>query len=200
MHGRKMFVLMAASILAAGCASCDRTEPASPTPKTATAQPPAPTAPPATPQAATTDTSMNSKPATPATKMNLSEAEWRKKLTPDQYYVLREKGTERAFTGKYWDTKEPGVYKCAACGVVLFTSDAKFDSGCGWPSFDKMIASGVIVEHKDTSHGMVRTEVTCANCGGHLGHVFDDGPTETHLRYCINSASIELEKKDEPKK
>lgn len=134
-------------------------------------------------------------------KMDLPESEWRKRLSAEQYNVLREKGTERAFTGKYWDTKTPGVYKCAGCGTVLFTSGDKFDSGCGWPSFDKMAAAGVVQEHRDTSHGMVRTEVTCAKCGGHLGHVFDDGPTDTHLRYCINSASIELEKKDEaPKK
>jgi len=126
-------------------------------------------------------------------KVVKTDAEWRKTLTPEQYSVLREKGTERAFTGKYWDTKTPGVDKCAACGSVLFSSDAKFDSGCGWPSFDKMIKDGTVEEHTDTSHGMERTEVVCARCGGHLGHVFDDGPTPTHLRYCINSASIELE-------
>ncbi|HMN39428.1 MAG TPA: peptide-methionine (R)-S-oxide reductase MsrB [Phycisphaerales bacterium] len=126
-------------------------------------------------------------------KVVKSEAQWKQQLTPMQYEVLRQKGTERAFSGKYWDTKTPGLYKCAACGAVLFSSDAKFDSECGWPSFDRMIAAGTIEEHQDTSHGMVRTEVTCARCGGHLGHVFDDGPTSTHLRYCINSASIELE-------
>lgn len=126
-------------------------------------------------------------------KIVRSDEEWKKMLTPEQYRILREKGTERAFTGKYWDTKTPGVYKCAACGTVLFSSGSKFDSGCGWPSFDAMISAGTVEEYTDTSFGMVRTEVTCAKCGGHLGHVFDDGPTQTGLRYCINSASIELE-------
>ncbi len=127
----------------------------------------------------------------------LSEAEWRERLTPEQYHILREKGTERAFTGKYWDTKTEGIYKCAGCGEVLFASQTKFDSGCGWPSFYAPEGESKIDEHMDTSFGMVRTEVTCSNCGGHLGHVFNDGPRETTgLRYCINSASIDLQEKD----
>jgi peptide-methionine (R)-S-oxide reductase len=121
-----------------------------------------------------------------------TEEEWRKLLTPEQYHVLREAGTERAFTGKYWDTKTPGEYRCAACGEILFKSDDKFDSHCGWPSFSEVAAQGKVIEHKDTSFGMVRTEVLCANCGSHLGHVFDDGPGPKGLRYCINSVSIDL--------
>lgn len=122
------------------------------------------------------------------------DAYWREKLTADEYHVLRQKGTERAFTGEYWDTTDTGTYKCRGCGEVLFQSDSKFDAGCGWPSFDRPVAEAAIAEERDTSYGMVRTEVLCHNCGGHLGHVFPDGPTETGLRYCINSLSIDLEK------
>ena len=127
-----------------------------------------------------------------------TEEEWRKLLTPEQYHVLREAGTERAFTGKYWDTKTPGEYHCAACGETLFKSDDKFDSHCGWPSFSEVAAQGKVIEHKDTSYGMIRTEVLCANCGSHLGHVFDDGPGPKGLRYCINSASINMKNTNLP--
>lgn len=137
-------------------------------------------------------------------KVTKSESEWRTKLNAEQYRVLREKGTERAFSGKYWNTKTPGEYRCAGCNTLIFKSDAKFDSGCGWPSFNKPVASNLIEEHRDTSFGMERVEVTCATCGGHLGHVFEDAPDQpTGLRYCINSVSIEHvpdEKKTEEKK
>jgi len=126
-----------------------------------------------------------------------SEAEWKDVLTPEQYRVLREKGTERAFTGKFTDHKESGVYVCAGCGEELFTSNEKFDSHCGWPSFYETMDKSKVAEHLDTSFGMRRIEVTCARCGGHLGHVFPDGPKPTGLRYCINSVSLGFKLKDE---
>lgn len=124
-----------------------------------------------------------------------SEEEWKASLTPEQYYILREKGTERPNTGEYNLFFEDGTYHCAACGAALFKSDSKFESHCGWPSFDSAIRDSAIVEQVDTSHGMMRTEIMCGNCGGHLGHVFDDGPTKTGLRYCVNSISVGFEAK-----
>lgn len=126
-------------------------------------------------------------------KLEKSDAEWRRELTPEQYRVLREKGTEPPFTGKYWNEHASGVYRCAACGNPLFDSATKFESGTGWPSFFQPIEAGRVDTEEDRSLFMRRTEVHCARCGGHLGHLFDDGPRPTGLRYCINSASLELE-------
>ena len=130
-----------------------------------------------------------------AQSTNKPDAEWKKELNPEQFHILREKGTERAFTGKYWDCHDQGVYRCAACGQPLFDSQTKFDSGTGWPSFYQPLAKDSVKTETDGTHGMSRTEVVCSRCGGHLGHVFDDGPAPTGLRYCMNSASLELEKK-----
>jgi len=133
-------------------------------------------------------------------EIKLSEKEWRAKLSPQQYYILREKGTERAFSGEFVMTKEKGTYKCAGCGEPLFTDEMKFESHCGWPSFDREVEGGKIVQTVDNSHGMQRIEITCAKCGGHLGHIFDDGPTKTGQRYCVNSLSLTFEPKKESKK
>lgn len=124
-------------------------------------------------------------------KITKPDAEWREELTPEQYRVLRQAGTERAFTGRYWNVKDDGTYACAGCGQELYTSDEKFDSGCGWPSFSD-VKTGAVELREDYTHGMTRIEVVCSRCGGHLGHLFNDGPRPTGLRHCINSASLKF--------
>lgn len=133
-------------------------------------------------------------------KLNKTEREWQRELSPEEYRITRQKGTEPAFTGQYWNTKQQGTYVCRCCGTELFTSATKYDSGSGWPSFYRPVNAGAIDEQEDSTHGMTRTEIICHNCDAHLGHVFEDGPQPTGLRYCVNSASLQLktnEKNDE---
>jgi peptide-methionine (R)-S-oxide reductase len=126
-------------------------------------------------------------------KVQKTDSEWREELTPEQYEVLRRQGTEPPFTGKYWNVKDDGMYHCAGCGAPLFSADTKFESGTGWPSFYEPATAEAVELETDTSHGMIRAEVRCASCGGHLGHVFDDGPNPTGLRYCMNSSALDLQ-------
>jgi peptide-methionine (R)-S-oxide reductase len=133
----------------------------------------------------------------PREELPRTDDEWREQLTPQQFEVTRKAGTERAFTGEYWDCHDEGVYECVCCGVPLFSSDTKFESGTGWPSFFEALDPQAVTEQVDTSHGMVRTEARCSNCGAHLGHVFPDGPRPTGQRYCMNSASLRLERANE---
>lgn len=137
---------------------------------------------------------------TDTSKVNLTNEEWKERLSPEVYNIAREKGTEYAFTGKYWNSKDAGTYYCAACGNPLFVSDAKFESSCGWPSFFEPVTKGSVIYAPDNTHGMHRTEVMCGRCKAHLGHVFDDGPPPTGLRYCINSVILDFEKAKEADK
>jgi peptide-methionine (R)-S-oxide reductase len=133
----------------------------------------------------------------PREELPSTDAEWREQLTPEQFEVTRRAGTERAFTGEYWDCHDEGVYECVCCGAPLFSSDTKFESGTGWPSFFRALDAEAVEEQVDATHGMVRTEARCANCGAHLGHVFPDGPRPTGQRYCMNSASLRLQRTNE---
>lgn len=142
--------------------------------------------------------SEQSKPKSSPDRVVKDDAQWREQLTPEQYQIARQAGTERAFTGRYWNTKAPGTYRCVCCGAPLFSSDHKYDSGSGWPSFTQPDTGATVTTRTDASHGMVRTEVLCGRCDAHLGHAFDDGPAPSGVRFCINSASLDLEEREEP--